>query len=176
MVVNSLICILIVLSLMQPSESRTKTALIFSVPTFISMMLSTEYFIRQLMNNENIARPLLYLGDIGAYYIFHSAIDVLIIMMPIKVNKISRQGIRLLVLSTCFFFVNAIGFFIWAGYYNPVLYNNASTALYLIAVFILIDRRTTRDRIQGFIDKYKPSFSNGSASNPVLHNSKETFK
>ena len=176
MAANSLICILLVLSFMQPSKSRTKVSLIFSVPIFIAMLLSTDYFIGHLMANENINRLLLFLGDIGGYYTFHAAIDVLIIAMLVKANKMSGQGISLIVLSTCFFFVNVTGFVIWVGYYNPGLYNNASIALYLIAIFILIDRRTTRDRRQGFIDKHRTFFSNGGTGDSVLHKNEETFK
>lgn len=177
MVVNSLVCFLLGLSFFQPSKRRTNSALMFNVPIFIAMLLSTDYSIGYLMSNNYIARPLvLYLGDIGSYYVFHALVDLIIITLLARVGNGSKQLINLFVLSILFFLVNVIGFAIWALKYEPQLYNNAAIALYLMAMFILIDRRTTRDRLQGLINKHRFSFGNDSASNSVLHKSKETFK
>ena len=171
----SLICLLLALSFLQPDKDRAKVSMIFIVPIVIGAILSLPVVITYLMSIDEIKRGGLFLGDIGFIYVFHAAIDVFIVGLIVR-GKLTSFALWMTALAICFFAVNVMGWLFWLAYYEPNHYNNALVSLYVIAVIILINRDSNRDRLQRLIDKCRSSLGHGRESLSVLFTSNEATK
>ena len=142
MMVTTLLCLILLASVWQPSPQRLFAALVTSVA-----LLCRDWGYAH-------ADGLLYYGSAAA-------IDLLIIAALSRIRPIPKMALRLQVICAASITLNLAGFAAWWQYHPPTLYNTASIALYSWILITMVRRGSADD-----VGVYAPSSRNSSYNFP----------